>query len=199
MPIWREAVELRSGLADLRGQILVVIDQPVGAERPAGRRARDAQGEGALAELGHRRLVDAADAVDLAVLDPLHGVEDLGRRHPVGGAGLVVLAPFGMRPPRLFDSAGACATCCACATPATSVPAATAPPTRPAVRNARRSLVDLLLRPLELFLVLKISRSPWTPSFYLLMYEASYPPVASSSRSDIGYLVTYAFDRTATR
>src|ERR1044072_1624951 len=35
--------------------------------------------------------------------------------------------------------AGACATCWALAMPATSVPAATAPPTSPAVRNARRS------------------------------------------------------------
>src|SRR5262249_17809434 len=95
-----EPVELRAGLTDLGGEELIVVNQLVGAERPARRTAGDAQREGTLTELGHSRFVDAADAIDLAVLDPLDGIEDLGRRDPIGSAGDVVLAPFGMRPER---------------------------------------------------------------------------------------------------
>jgi hypothetical protein len=94
-----QPVELGTRLADLGGQELVVTDQPVSAEPGAHRRDPDV--ESALAVLRHRRLVDAANAVDLAVLDDLDGVENLGRRDPVGRTGLVVLAPFGMGPPRL--------------------------------------------------------------------------------------------------
>ena len=97
-----EAVELGAHLADFGCEILVVIDEHVLAERPAGRGAGNAEREAARAEEGNARLVVAPDAGDLAVLDPLHGVERLLRRHPVGGAGLVSLAPA-RRPPFLAD------------------------------------------------------------------------------------------------
>ncbi len=95
-----QPVELRAGLADLGGED--TRRDRRACWRRTGRRSasRGCAGEGALAELGHARFVDAADAVDLAVLDPLHGVEDLGWRDPVGGAGNIVLAPLGMRPQR---------------------------------------------------------------------------------------------------
>lgn len=72
-----EAVELRAGLADLRGQEFVVIDHLVVAERAAGRAAGNTQRERARTEQRHAAFVDAADLVDLAVLDPFRGVEDL--------------------------------------------------------------------------------------------------------------------------
>ena len=100
-----EAVELRAGLADLGGEKLVMIHKLVVAERAAGRTTGNAQREHTRAEQRHALLVDAADLVDLAVLDPFRRIEDLRRRDVVGCAGLVVLAPF-RGPPWLVDSLG---------------------------------------------------------------------------------------------
>ena len=101
-PDMAEPVELRAHLADFGREIFVVIDEHVLAERAAGRGAGNAEREAARTEKGNARLVVAPDAGDLAVPDPLHGVERLLRRHPVGGAGLVALAPA-RRPPLLAD------------------------------------------------------------------------------------------------
>src|SRR5262249_26402103 len=64
-----EAVELRAGLTDLGGEELVVVDELVRTERAAGRTARNAQREDTRPEQRHAGFVDAADFVDLAVLD----------------------------------------------------------------------------------------------------------------------------------
>ena len=147
-----EAVELRAGLADLGGEKLVMIDELVVAERAAGRTTGNAQREGTRAEQRHALLIDAADLVDLAVLDPFRRVEDLRRRDVVGGAGLVVLAPF-RGPPWLVDSLGHEVAVCACAAvigasenlpciaPASAAPAA---PARPAVRSKVRRSVSAI-------------------------------------------------------
>jgi hypothetical protein len=95
-----EPVELGADLPDLGRQELVVPDHQVAPERAAGRRAGDAQREGALAEIRHGRLVDAADLVDLAGAHQPDGVEDLLGRDPVRGAGLVLRSPAGWPPLR---------------------------------------------------------------------------------------------------
>ena len=95
-----EAVELGPGLADLGGEELVVPDDPVAAERPAGRGGGNADDPLALAEHRHAGVVLVAELVGLAFLDhcqcPHH---DLGLRVPVGRAGLISLTPEGVRPP----------------------------------------------------------------------------------------------------
>jgi len=93
-----EKVELRSYLPDLGGHELVVINQAVLAERPAGWTAGDAQREDALAEQRHRGFIVVPQLVDLAVLDPLRGLKHFRGRDVVRRAGLVLGAPFG-RPP----------------------------------------------------------------------------------------------------
>ena len=97
-----ETVELGADLANLGGQDLVVPDHLVLPERAAGRGARDAQREDALAEQRHAVFIDAAEAVDLALLDQAGRVQRDLRGHVVGGAGLVTFAPA-RRPPFLGD------------------------------------------------------------------------------------------------
>jgi hypothetical protein len=84
-----EAVELRADLADLTAEHLIVVDKAVGAVRAAGRRAGDGKAEVPLAKERHAVLVDPAELIELAVLDQPGRFQDLLRRQPVGGAGLV--------------------------------------------------------------------------------------------------------------
>src|SRR5687767_3751453 len=89
-----EAIELRTGLADLSGEKFVMIHERVVAERAAGRTTENAQRERTRAEKRHALLVDAADFVNFALLDPFHRIEDLRWCDVVRCAGLVILAPF---------------------------------------------------------------------------------------------------------
>jgi len=95
-----EKVELRPHLPDLGGYEFVVIDEPVFAERAAGRTAGDTQREDTFAEQRHRGFIVVSQLVDLAVLNPLGGIENFRRRDVVRRAGLIVGAPF-RRPPLL--------------------------------------------------------------------------------------------------
>src|SRR4030095_15034294 len=94
-----QAVELRSDLPDLAKEQLIVIVEPVLAERPARRRAREHDvGAEALAEERDALFQHEAELVDLARLDELRRLERLRRRHPVVRAALV-LRPPRRRPP----------------------------------------------------------------------------------------------------
>ena len=93
-----QPVKLRTDLADLGAEKLIVPDNLVLAERTARRRAWNAHREGAIAKQWHRGLIDTTQAVHLAGLDQLRGFHRFCRRHVVGGTLLVALAPF-RRPP----------------------------------------------------------------------------------------------------
>jgi hypothetical protein len=147
-----EAVELRAGLADLGGEKLVMVHQLVVAERAAGRTTGNAQRECTRTKQRHALLVNAADLVDLAVLDPFRRIEDF--------AGVMWLdAPDSSSLPHfeghhgLSTPLGMVVAACACAAvtgasenlpciaPASAAPAA---PARPAVRsNVRRSVAAI--------------------------------------------------------
>ena len=95
-----EAVELGSGLADLGGEELVVPDDLVLADGAPGRRGGDADHPLALPEHRHAGVVLVTELVRHVVLDRgKRARHHLGLLVPVGRAGLVTLAPDGMRPP----------------------------------------------------------------------------------------------------
>src|SRR5207248_448178 len=93
------AVELRSDLADLRRDQLVVIDERVLPEGTAGRRAGNRHRPAAGAEGGDARVIELAQGCHLALFDQTHRLHDHGRRRAVHRACLVVRAPFGGSPP----------------------------------------------------------------------------------------------------
>jgi len=94
-----EAIELRSDLADLARNELVMVNDIVGSERAAGRPAWDTQREAPLAEHRHARFIEMAHLVELAGFNQFQCVQDFCRRYQICGADLIVLTPFG-RPPR---------------------------------------------------------------------------------------------------
>src|SRR5262249_52515865 len=97
-----QAVELRTDLADLAGEHLLVVDAAVLAVRPAGRPTGDGEAEVTLAWQRHAMLINPAQRVDLARTDELgRGQRPLGGQ-AVGGAALVVGAPL-RRPPLRAD------------------------------------------------------------------------------------------------
>ena len=89
-----KAVELGPYLTDLSGDELVMVHQPIFAERASCRAAGDLEREGALPKQGHAGFVIVSQLIDLAILDPLGGVEHLLRRDVVRGARLVIGTPF---------------------------------------------------------------------------------------------------------
>ena len=89
-----QSIELRADLTDLGGKKFIVVNQLVGTERTAGRAAGNAQAEGTGAEQRHAGFINAANPVDLAVLDRLHRVQRFRRGHVVGRARFIVRAPF---------------------------------------------------------------------------------------------------------
>src|SRR5262249_41308794 len=89
-----QAIELRSDLADLAHEQLVVIVETGLAERPARRRAGpDAGGAEALAEERDAVLQHVTKLVDLARLDELRRLQYLRRCHPVVRAALILRTP----------------------------------------------------------------------------------------------------------
>jgi hypothetical protein len=92
------AVELRPDLADLGRDELVVVDERVLPERPAGRRARNRHRPAARAEGRDARVIELAERRDLALFHQPHRLHDHRRRGAVGRAHLVVGAPFGGSP-----------------------------------------------------------------------------------------------------
>src|SRR5262249_16707142 len=92
-------VELGLDLADLGRDELVVIDERVLPERPAGRRAGDAHVPAARAEGGRLAVVVLADRQRLVLLDRGERPRDVRRiLGVVRGAGAVVGPPLRWRP-----------------------------------------------------------------------------------------------------
>jgi hypothetical protein len=83
-------VELGADLADLGGQVLVVVDQLVGAERAAGGQARYRHAPTARAERRCVAGVNFAKRRDLALFHQRHGLEDQFGRGAIDRAGEVV-------------------------------------------------------------------------------------------------------------
>src|SRR5215470_8311419 len=94
-----EAIELRSDLADLTRDELIMVNEVVRSERAAGRPAWDTQREAPLAEHRHARFIEMAHLVELAGFNQSQCVQYFFRRYQICGADLIVLTPFG-RPPQ---------------------------------------------------------------------------------------------------
>ena len=94
-------VELGADLADLGGDQLVVEDQTVAAERPAGGRARNLEQKATRTEERNVARIVFAERRGLALLHQLDRFEHHLGRGPIGRAHLVVRAPFA-RPPVLL-------------------------------------------------------------------------------------------------
>src|SRR5689334_10039627 len=91
-------VELSADLAELGGNVFVVVDELLVAEGPSCRKSWDEELPAPRAERRRIRRVDLAESGNFALLHKANGLEhELGGR-PIGGAYAIIGSPFGWRP-----------------------------------------------------------------------------------------------------